>query len=211
MNLFFLKVLSGKGNDGELNQLTDLGTWGLHTAHNTFKHGEKASDWQLKKWMSSMRKIFYEAPGKRIDYKTVTDATEKDHHMQFLTKRYVENDGAAKKARVTWSKIIEVVSYCQQLPKNKQSELGKPGANTSHDYLWKSVEDYLVLVKLLFFEEVAKKSNEFLAVFQTDNPMVLFLIETLEDLTKTLYEKIHSRRPSSQFMSRNGEIRFQQC
>ena len=211
MNLFFLKVLSGKGNDDELNQLTDLGTCGLHTAHNTFKHGEKASDWQLKKWMSSMRKIFYEAPGKRIDYKTVTDATEKDHHMQFLTKRYVENDGAAKKARVIWSKIIEVVSYCQQLPKNKQSELGKPGANISHDYLWKSVEDYLVLVKLLFFEEVAKKSNEFLAVFQTDNPMVLFLIETLEDLTKTLYEKIHSQRPSSQFMSRNGEIRFQQC
>ena len=37
--------------DEELNQLIDLGTCGLHTANNAFKHGEKASDWQLKKLM----------------------------------------------------------------------------------------------------------------------------------------------------------------
>ena len=102
MNSLFLKTLSEKGNDEELNQLPDLGTYGLHSAHNAFKHGEKASDWQFKKWMSSMRKIFYKAPGRRVDYKTVTDATEKDHHIQFVTYRYVENDAAAKKARVIW-------------------------------------------------------------------------------------------------------------
>ena len=43
-----------------------------------------------------------------------------------------------------------------------------------------------VLVKLLFFEEVAKKLNEFLLVFQTDKPMAPFLMETLEDLINTL-------------------------
>ena len=36
-----------------------------------------------------------------------------------------------------------------------------------------------VLVKLLSFEEVAKKLNEFLLVFQTDKPMAPFLMETL--------------------------------
>ena len=41
-------------------------------------HGVKASDCQFKKLMSSMSKIFQEAPGRRADYKTVTDATEKD-------------------------------------------------------------------------------------------------------------------------------------
>ena len=60
-----------------------------------------------------MSKIFHETPGRRADYKTVTDATENDFTMQFITHRWVENDVAAKKARVVWSKIIEVVSYWQ--------------------------------------------------------------------------------------------------
>ena len=109
--------------------------------------------------------------------------------MQFITHRWVENDVVAKKARVIWSKIIEVVSYWQQLPKNKQPGLGQPGANTSYDHLCKAVKDCLVPVKLLFFEEVAKKLNEFLVVFQTDKPMAPFLTETLEDLIKTLMRK----------------------
>ena len=31
-----------------------------------------------------MSKIFHEAPGRCADYKTVTDATEKDYPMQLL-------------------------------------------------------------------------------------------------------------------------------
>ena len=136
--------------DEELNQLIDLGTCGLHTANNAFKHGEKASDWQLKKLMSSMSKIFHEARGRCAAYKTITNATIT------ITQRWVENDVVVIKARVIWSKIIEVVSYWQQLPKNKQPGLGKPGANTSYNHLSKTVKDCLVPVKLLFFEEVAK-------------------------------------------------------
>ena len=110
--------------------------------------------------------------------------------MQFITHRWLENDVVDKKARVIWSKIIEVVSYRQQLPKSKQTGLGKPGTNTSYDHLCKAVKDRLVPVKLLFFEEVSKKLNEFLAVFQTDKPMTPFLWETLEDLIKTLMRKL---------------------
>ena len=110
-----------------------------------------------------------------------------------ITHRWVENDVVVIKARVIWSKIIEVVSYWQQLPKNKQPGLGKPGANTSYDHLCKAVKDCLVPVKLLFFEEVAKKLNEFLVVFQTDKPMAPFLTETLKDLIKTLMRKFNGK------------------
>ena len=49
MNLLFLKILAEKRKDEEPSQLIDLDTCDLHTAqHNAFKHGEKASDWQLK-------------------------------------------------------------------------------------------------------------------------------------------------------------------
>ena len=75
VNLLLLKILAEKCKDEELSQLIDLGTCGLHTAHNAFKHGQKASDWQLKKLMTSMSKIFHEAPGRRADYKTITDTT----------------------------------------------------------------------------------------------------------------------------------------
>ena len=50
--------------------------------------------------MSSMSKIFHEAPGRHVDYKTVTDATEKVYTMQFIIHRWMENDVVAKKARV---------------------------------------------------------------------------------------------------------------
>ena len=118
--------------------------------------------------MSSMSKIFHEAPGRCADYKTNTDATEKDYPMYNVLLRWVKKDVVAKKAKVIWSKIIEVVSYWQQLPKNKQPGLVKPGASTSYGHLFKAVKDCLVLVKLLFFDEVAKKLNEFLVVFETD-------------------------------------------
>ena len=52
-----------------------------------------------KKLMSSMSKVFHEAPGRRADYKTVTDFTEKDYSVQFVTHRWVENDVVAKKSK----------------------------------------------------------------------------------------------------------------
>ena len=76
-----------------------------------------------------------------------------------VTHRSVENDVVAEKARLIWLKLIEVVSYWHQLPKNKQPGLKKPGINTSYDHLCKAVKDCLVSVKVLFFEEVAKKLN----------------------------------------------------
>ena len=97
--------------------------------------------------MSSISKVFHEAPGRCADYKTVTNTTENDYPMQLIIHRWVENDMVVKKARVTWSKIIELVSYSQQLPKSKQPGLGKPGANTSYDHLCKAVKDCLVPVK----------------------------------------------------------------
>ena len=114
MNLLFLQVITEKHKDEELSQLIDLGSCGLHTVHNAFKHGEKASDWQLKKLMSSMSKIYHEAPGRRADYKTVNNAMEKDYRMHLLDLLLTGGWKIMllqKKAKVIWSNIIEVVSY----------------------------------------------------------------------------------------------------
>ena len=154
-----------------------------------------------------MSKIFPEATGRLVNNKTVTDTTEKDYSIQFVTHMGGKWCGC-KKARLTWSKIIEVVSYWKPLPKNKHLWLGKHGANTRYDHLCKILKDGLVSAKLLFFEEATKKLNEFLPIFQTDKSMAPFLTKTLEDHIKTLVE-IHSQRPCRQVMFRKGKIRFQ--
>ena len=65
-----------------------------------------------------------------------------------------------------------------ELPKSKQPGQGKVGNNTSFDHLVKSIDDPLIPVKVMFFEEVERKLNEFLIPFQTNKPMAPFLVET---------------------------------
>ena len=65
VNLSFLKFLDEHRCDADLNPLINIGTCGLHTVHNSFKHGEKESDWYIKKLLNSMFKIFDESPSRR--------------------------------------------------------------------------------------------------------------------------------------------------
>ena len=48
VNLSLLKILNEHRCDAELNPLIDIGTCGLHIIHNSFKHGEKESNWNIK-------------------------------------------------------------------------------------------------------------------------------------------------------------------
>ena len=41
VNLSFLKILDEHRPDAEFNPLIAIGTWGLHTIHNSFKHGKR--------------------------------------------------------------------------------------------------------------------------------------------------------------------------
>ena len=83
--------------------------------------------------------------------------------------------------------MVEIVRFWKGLSKSNQPGKGVPGANTSFDHLKKAIDDPLIPVKLaFFFQEIASKLNSFLLVFQTDKPMIPFLIEVLENLLRTL-------------------------
>ena len=43
VNLAFLDIINDKRKEMEFSQLTHIGTCGLHTPHNAFSHGAKAS------------------------------------------------------------------------------------------------------------------------------------------------------------------------
>ena len=97
------------------------------------------------------------------------------------------------RAREIWPKIVEIIDFFwnhhHTLSKSKKPGKGKIGANTSYDHLCSIPKDSLVPQKLHFFEDVAKTVHSFLALYQTNKPMVPFLAESLETLLRSLCAK----------------------
>lgn len=186
VNLAFLNQVKESRKDDLLDPLIDIGTCSLHTLHRSFQTGEKSSNWNMKKLLSSMYKIFDESPSRRADYERLTFASLSDYPLKFCAHRWIENAIVAKRAQTIWPKIVEVVNFWKGLPKSKQPGRGKPGQNTSFDYLAKAVDDPTIPLKLRFFEEIATSLNGFLVTFQTDNPMVPFLTESLDNVLRNL-------------------------
>ena len=189
VNLSFLKLLDEHRRDADLNPLINIDTCGLHTVHNSFKHGEKESDWNIKKLLNSIFKIFDESPSRQADYERINSASKSDFPLCFCSHRWVENDVVANRALSIWSKMIEVLDYWKGLPKSKQPGRGRPGENKSYDFLLSKMNDPFVPVKLRFFEEAAKSLNNFLVTFQTSSPMVPFLVDSLESLVCSFAER----------------------
>ena len=57
VNLVFLDLLKEHRSANELSHLIDIGTCGLHTTHNSMKHGKNSSGWKLNKLLQSIYKI----------------------------------------------------------------------------------------------------------------------------------------------------------
>ena len=189
VNTSFLTSLNKERMDRELSHLVSLGSCGLHTIHNSFKHGENATGWNLKKLLSSMFKIFHEGLSRCTDYEMLAEAQNSDYPLQFCGHRWVENENVAKRARNVWPKVVTVVEYWKGLAKSKQPGQGKPGNNTSYDHLCLSHKDILVPLKIQFFEEIARDLNAFLLIFQSDKPIAIFLVETLDQLLRSFCSK----------------------
>ena len=67
--------------------MLNIGTCGLHTVHNAFKHGAKASGWSIDKVLSSVYKIFGQSPSRRGDYEKLTRGI---YPLQFYSHKWVE-------------------------------------------------------------------------------------------------------------------------
>ena len=81
VNLSFLDLCEEDKNEKELSQLVHIGTCGLHTLHSCMKHGEKASDWNAKKLLSSCHIIFDESPSRRAECEALTQAISSDYPL----------------------------------------------------------------------------------------------------------------------------------
>ena len=80
LHLAFLEILKDSRTESDCDiKLINIGTCGLHIMHNAFKHGEKASTWDVKKLLSAMYKIFHESPSRRANYEKLLSALPTDY------------------------------------------------------------------------------------------------------------------------------------
>ena len=114
-----------------------------------------------------MYKIFDESPSRRANYEQITSASSSDYPLKFCSHRLIENVNVAERTQIIWPKIVDVVNFWKDLPKSKQLGKEKPGQNTSFDCL-------------------ATSLNTFLINYQTDNPMVSFMAEALDNVLQNL-------------------------
>ena len=110
VNLAFRNLVHENRKDDLLDPLIDIGTCSLHALHRSFQTGEKATDWNIKKLLSSMNKIFDKSPYRRADYERLT-ATSTEYPLKFCAHRWIENASVAKPAQIIWLKVIEVVRF----------------------------------------------------------------------------------------------------
>ena len=121
VNLTFLEILQEKQKDAGMKELIFIGTCGLHTIHHGFQHGKNSSQWNLKKVLSAMFKIFGESSSRRADYKKIPVAESNDYPLQFCAHYWVEDKIVVKRAQKAWSEVTEVVKYWESRQKSKQS------------------------------------------------------------------------------------------
>ena len=111
VNKLFLNLLAETRDEDQRIRLVDLGTGGLHTLHNGFQHGEKASGWELNSLLNAMYKISDESPARRTDYEKITTAIESDYALQFCSHRWVENGGVAERTENVSEKYLQIIDF----------------------------------------------------------------------------------------------------
>ena len=155
--------------------MLDVGTCGLHTVHNGFKHDGKTSGWSIDKALGAMHKIFDQSTSRRGDYESLTREV---YPLKFCSHRWAENQIVAERAIDVWDDMVIIVNYWMGLPKAKQPKQG----NKSYSRLKTAVSDPLMKTKFKFFAAIAKILNRFLVMFETNNPMVPFLAQAIEEI-----------------------------
>ena len=101
-NKAFLSMLNEERQTNESSTLIDIGTCGLHTINRSLQMSAKATDWNLKKLLSSMYQIFHESLSRASDYERMAEATISDFPYVFCATLWAENPSVARKARKVW-------------------------------------------------------------------------------------------------------------
>ena len=138
----------------------------------------KSSNWNIGKILKAAWKLLDETLARRELFEKVTETCI--YPLPYCGHRWCENEDCARRAELIWPEVKKFVAYLKDQPKSKQPQ------SSSFHILLQAVEDLYIPAKLKVVEYVAGKLNKYQRRFQTDQPIVPFLNETLLELLYSL-------------------------
>ena len=164
----------------EASALISVGSCGLHVVHNAFKTGAQASEWNVEEVLSSLYWLFVDSPARK-DFTEITGSMV--FPLKFCKHRWLENIPVVVRAQEIWDKVI---MYVQRVQNGK-----KYATPTSKSFkiIRDAVQDPLMPAKMAASESVAKQLQPFLAIFQSDNPLLPFMASTLQKIIAGLMKR----------------------
>ncbi|GBM86254.1 hypothetical protein AVEN_264506-1 [Araneus ventricosus] len=128
-----------------------------------YERGEKATNWNINSILSFLYWLFKDAPVRREDLMKLSSSEK------FCCHRWLENLPCAERAMEIWADI------CKYVSKVDSGALPKVNCK-SYCIIAQAAKDKLITVKLNFFLPVAKMLLPFLVLYQSDKPLVPFLL-----------------------------------
>ena len=184
-NWTVLRLIQDARIDDAVPPLEDIGSCGLHVISGALQTGVTDAGWSLKKGMQAMYNLFLDSPARRDLYIKLNESTT--FALKFCPTRWVENERVAEIALEVWDYHVKVVKQYMVEPVSKRP------SNFSFKTLVENYTDKFMKVILEIFREVARKASTHLTLFQTDNPMLPFLSDTLENLLRRIMGYFVSR------------------
>lgn len=177
---FFNNLKSYLKDNGDANSpvILDLGSCGLHTVHNAFRAGIKATKWNVVPFLRSLYNLFKHVPARRADYTHYSNS--KVFPKKFCDIRWVENVVVSARA----IEILPfVIKYIQGVKKDKK----EPKCD-SYVIVASAIEDKFLKAKLTFFQFLASFIEPFLVQFQSDDCLAPLLYESIVTLLQEIMQ-----------------------
>ena len=144
--------------------------------------------------------MFDKSPAKRENFAEITGTDV--FPLQFCGHRWLEDKRVADRALEIWPHITKYITETLKKPKQQIP------TSSSFATVRSAVHDLLTPAKLAFFASTASVMLPFLQVFQSDAPLVPFVISELHTLLQTLMGKFVKRKELEKLDSASKMAKF---
>lgn len=159
-------------------KMLNVGSFGLHVLHDSFRAGCASIDWELENALTSLSWLFEDVPACMDDYVAVTGSTS--FPLDFCNDRFLENVEVVERALQIWPSLKKYI--------NEEENAMEPSTQ-SFKSAKMITQDDLFPAKLNFFLTLAGEITPFLKLYQTDKPMMPFVSGDLTNMLRNLMGK----------------------
>ena len=154
--------------------LLNVGSCGLHVIHGAFRSAMSETGWDIETLLTSAYRLFKDSPARREDFSSIS--TNHLFPLKFVVHRWVEN-------------VCVLERFLEVLPDLRKYTLFVMEKKLSDPHIKSGCQDLLAEAKLHFALTLAKQVKPFLTKYQSDSPLLPFLVSDLLDMLKSIISR----------------------